>query len=507
MLSRATKGFSFRLTFCISFIFSAFSRADVKLPLLISDNMVLQQKARATVWGEASPGEKITVKIGEFTQLTSAGKDGRWLVKLPALKAGGSYEMSISGKNKITIHNVLAGEVWVCSGQSNMQWHVSEAGDAQNEIAAANYPEIRMFTVAKKSSDKPESDCQGKWEICSPQTVGNFSAAGYYFGRELHQALKYPIGLINSSSGSTTAEEWIPADALEKEANLKTIAREESNEMAMAREEYKRRFAEWFAASEQAKANNQPPPPEPTPPKVAKESHPPSLLFNGMISPLLHYSIRGVVWYQGESNTRNATLYRKLFPVLIGSWRKFWGESDFPFLFVQLPNFLLRKSSPAESSWAELREAQLMASKIPKTSMVVTIDIGEEHNLHPPNKQELGRRLALAARANVYGEEVAWSGPVFSTHKIEGDKVVLTFKQLNGGLVIKNGDVLKGFAIAGADKKFVWADAKIEDDKVVAHSNEVPNPVSVRYAWADNPDCNLYNKAGLPASPFRLDDW
>ena len=481
--------------------------AEVSLPSLISDNMVLQQRTRATVWGEANPNEKVTVKIAGVTQATTARADGQWVVKLPTLKAGGPYDMTISGRNQITVHNVLVGEVWVCSGQSNMQWLVSESKDASAEIATANYPEIRLFTVAKKVSDKQESDCQGSWQVCSQMTVGNFSAVGYYFARELHEALKTPVGLINSSCGSTAAEEWIPSDGLNFEPDLKSIAQEQGTQQPMEREEYKRKYAEWVAACEQAKAANQTPPPEPAAPKFTGGAHTPSTLFNGMISPLLPYSIRGVVWYQGESNTSNPQLYRKLFPVLIRSWRQSWGEGDFPFIYVQLPNYLLTKTLPSDSSWAELREAQSMALKVPKTAMAVTIDIGEEHNLHPANKQEVGSRLALAARALAYGDAITASGPVFGSSKIVGDSIVLGFKPSGSGLVAKGGGSLKGFAIAGAGKKFVWADAKIDGEKVVVHSDQVPNPVAVRYAWADNPDCNLSNKAGLPASPFRTDDW
>jgi len=274
----------------------------------------------------------------------------------------------------------------------------------------------------------------------------------------------------------------------------------------MAKEEYKRRYADWVAESEKAKAENGTVPPEPAAPKIAAQPHPSSTSFNGMISPLLPYSIRGVIWYQGESNTRNAPLYRKLFPALIQSWRRSWGEGDFPFLYVQLPNYLLKKTLPTNSSWAELREAQLMTLKIPKTAMAVTIDIGED-NLHPANKQDVGARLALAARANVYGEGITASGPIFNSSKIDGNKIILSFKQVAGGLVAKGGEPLKGFAIAGDDKKFMWADAEIDGDKVIVHSDEVPKPVAVRYAWADNPYSNLCNKADLPASPFRTDDW
>ena len=509
MLIRALK-LSLPLLVCSALFPALPCFADVRLPALISDNMVLQQKAKTTVWGEADPNEKVTVKIGTVTQSVTSGVDGHWAMKLPVMKAGGPYDMTISGRNKITILNVMVGEVWVCSGQSNMEWRVNASKDAEDEIAAANYPKIRMFTVEQKTSDKRESDCEGKWVVCDPSAAGDFSAVAYFFGREIFQSQKIPVGLVVSASeGPSKAEDWIPADGLDLDPDLRALAAGKSADSTMATEEYKRRYAEWVTATAQAKADNQPLPPEPGAPKEGAKSTPPSQLFNGMISPLLPYSIRGVVWYQGESNTRNPQLYRKLFPVLVRSWRQSWGQGDFPFLFVQLPGFLLKKSFPTDSAWAELREAQAMALKLPKTAMAVTIDIGDEHTLHPLNKQEVGRRLALAARANVYGEEVVASGPVFVSQKIDGSEITLSFKQLDGGLAVSmgGGSSLKGFAIAGADKKFVWADAKIVGDTVVVSSDQVPKPVAVRYAWGDNPDCNLAGKGGLPAAPFRTDDW
>jgi len=506
MLIRALRSYLPTLFFCGIFLSTVPCKADIRLPALISDNMVLQQKTKATVWGAADPNEKITVKIAEVSQNITASADGHWALKLPPLKAGGPFEMTISGRNRIVIHNVLVGEVWVCSGQSNMEWPVNGAKDAQSEIDAAKFPKIRMFAVEKKVSSTPESTCEGKWVICDPSTVAAFSAVGYFFGRDLYNALKTPVGLITSASGATSAEDWIPKEGFESDPNLRSVAAVQDVDPAMAKEEYKRRYADWVAESEKAKAENGTVPPEPAAPKIAAQPHPSSTSFNGMISPLLPYSIRGVIWYQGESNTRNAPLYRKLFPALIQSWRRSWGEGDFPFLYVQLPNYLLKKTLPTNSSWAELREAQLMTLKIPKTAMAVTIDIGED-NLHPANKQDVGARLALAARANVYGEGITASGPIFNSSKIDGNKIILSFKQVAGGLVAKGGEPLKGFAIAGDDKKFMWADAEIDGDKVIVHSDEVPKPVAVRYAWADNPYSNLCNKADLPASPFRTDDW
>jgi sialate O-acetylesterase len=507
MLIRALKSLPLPLLLCGAFFTPLPCSAGVRLPAIISDNMVLQQKTKATVWGVADPNEKVTVKIHGVTGSVTAGVDGHWAIKLPPMKAGGPYEMTISGRNKITVENVMVGEVWVCAGQSNMAWPVKDSKDAQAEIAAAQYPKIRMFIVQEKASDKRESECEGKWVVCDPSTAADFSAVAYFFGREILQSQKVPVGMITSASdGPSKAEDWIPADGMDLDPDLRSLAAGQSGDAEMAREEYKRRYAEWVAATEKAKAENLPLPPEPDPPNDGAKTGPYSTLFNGMISPLLPCSIRGVAWYQGESNTRNPQLYRKLFPVLIRSWRQSWGQGDFPFLFVQLPGFRLKKSLPGNSDWAELREAQAAALKLPRTAMAVTIDIGED-NIHPANKQEVGRRLGLLAQANVYGDDVAASGPVFVSSKINGNQIILSFKQLDGGLVTRDGNSLTGFAIAGADRQFAWADAKIEGDTVVVSSGQVPKPVAMRYAWGDNPDCSLAGKGGLPAAPFRTDDW
>lgn len=496
------------LLLCCAFFSPLDCRAGVRLPAIISDNMVLQQKTKATLWGDADPNEKVTVKIGDTVQSVTAGVDGHWAMKLPPMKPGGPYDMTISGRNKITVANVMVGEVWVCAGQSNMEWPVKASKDAEAGIAAAQYPKIRVFTVQDRASDKHESDCVGKWVVCDPSTAGDFSAVAYYFGREIFQSQKIPVGLVvSASAGPSKAEDWIPPDGLDLDPDLAAMSAGKSGDAEMKREEYKRRYAAWIAASAKAKEENQPAPPEPAPPGDDAKAGPYSTLFNGMISPLLPCSIRGVAWYQGEGNTSNPQLYRKLFPVLIRGWRQSWGQGDFPFLFVQLPGYRLKKSFPADSAWAELREAQAMALKLPKTGMAVTIDIGED-NIHPANKQEVGHRLGLIARSMVYDDEdVDASGPVFSAAKFDGSQAVLSFKQLNGGLASKGDGSLRGFAIAGADKKFVWADARIQGNQVLVSADQVPNPVAVRYAWGDNPDCDLCGKQGLPAAPFRTDNW
>ncbi len=448
------------------------AQGELKLPSILGDHMVFQQGMPIVVWGWGKPGEEVKVSLDGMERKGKVYADGKWMVKLPARPAGGPYEVKItSGEDEITLKDVLIGEVWVCSGQSNMEWPVAASNNAQEEISRANYPQIRLFTVPHATSLVPQENCGGRWEVCSPNTVGGFSAVAYFFGREIHEKLKVPIGLIHTSWGGTPAESWTDLETLRSDPDLtpllERIPKESTN------------LNPWI----------------------------PTALYNAMIHPLLPFRIRGAIWYQGESNADRAYQYRKLFPVMIEGWRRNWKEGDFPFLFVQLANFMARQPEPTESAWAELREAQLLTLKtVPNTGMAVAIDIGDANDIHPRNKQDVGKRLALWALALTYGQKVEYSGPIYREMRIEGDKIRIFFDHADGGLVAKGGE-LKGFAIAGADRKFHWARARIEGDTVVVWSEEVPQPVAVRYAWADNPDCNLYNKAGLPAPPFRTDDW
>jgi sialate O-acetylesterase len=431
------------------------------------------------------------------------------------MKAGtGPLEMTVAGKNTLKLTNILVGEVWVCSGQSNMEWSLNRINNGDKEIAEAKYPKIRLFMVAKATAAAPQADCKGQWVECSPQTVPPFSAVGYLFGRQLHQDLGVPVGLIGSNWGGTPAESWTSREMLEADPDLKVIydrwkqnAENYSKALEAWEKSKEKSLADWKAAADKAKAEGKQAPRQPAPPNdPAKSPHCPTSLYNGMIAPLIPLGIRGAIWYQGESNAGRPVEYRKLFPAMITDWRKHWGEGDFTFLFVQLANFMARKNEPTASNWAALREAQTMTLALPKTGMAVIIDIGEANNIHPKNKQDVGKRLALAAEAGTYGKDVVYSGPMYESMKVEGDKVHLKFKHIGGGLVAK-GDKLTGFAVAGEDKKFVWADAKIEGDTVVVSAKDMVKPLAVRYAWADNPECNLYNKADLPAVPFRTDDW
>lgn len=492
------------------------SFAGVRLPTFISDNMVLQQGKPVPVWGDADPGESVTVTFGDQHQTATADAAGRWKVVLDPLKAGGPFEMTIAGKNSIIIHNILVGEVWVCSGQSNMEMAVGSRegvfGGVKNfekEVAAANYPMLHLFTAGRAVASQPQANVEGKWVVANPETVFTFSAVGYLFGRDLHRTLHVPVGLIASSWGGTPAESWTSSDALTADPEMGPLLTQWQSQLAGASglvQKYVQNLTEWEKSAEKAESNGSVAPASPEFPGDPR-SNPwrPSGLWNGMMAPLVPYAIAGAIWYQGEANTNRAYQYRKLFQTMISDWRSKWGEGDFPFLFVQLASF--DQSYSPKTSWAELREAQTMALSLPKTGMAVTVDIGDANDIHPKNKQEVGRRLALAAEAIAYGRNEIYSGPMYKSMQVSGSAIRLVFDHVGGGLVAKGFAVLKGFEIAGDDRKFLPATASVEGNDVVVRSVKVVHPAAVRYGWADNPDCNLFSKAGLPASPFRTDDW
>jgi sialate O-acetylesterase len=496
---------------CLGFFLlstAAGASAEVKLPNLISDHMVLQQGMKVRIWGTAAPGEKVSVAFRDQKIAAEAGPDGQWQVHLEPLKAGGPDEMTVAGSNTIVLKNVLVGEVWVCSGQSNMWWPVSNSLNAREEIAAAQYPLIRLFTVAPVVAGKPQRDVDGLWAPASPESVAKFSAVGYFFGRALHKALSVPVGLIHSSWGGTPAESWTTRATLDSLPEVTPFLKLRDQLLpmyALQVQEFKQKYDDWLRAADQAEAEGKIMPAAPRPPDDPRGSAwRPGALYNAMIAPLVLFAIRGAIWYQGESNADRAVPYRKLFPAMIQDWRRAWGEGDFPFLFVQLANWTV---SDPKFTWPELREAQLMTLSLPKTGMAVAIDIGDPYDIHPKNKQEVGRRLALAAEAIAYGRDVVHSGPIYASMTVEGSKVRLNFKHTAGGLIARGAATLRGFEIAGEDRKFSPAQAVIRGTTIVVSSAQVARPVAVRYAWADNPSCNLYNKAGLPASPFRTDDW
>ena len=505
---------NYRTSFVVTFSALVFivveAHAAVRLPALISDGMVVQQGVKVNIWGTADPGERVTVILKDQEASGVTDKDGEWKVGLGPLSAGGPFTLTIRGTNTITLHDVLVGEVWVCSGQSNMGMTVSGVTNAQDEIAHADYPMLRLFTVGQGVAGKPQRDVKGYWVPSRPETVSNFSAAAYFFGRDLQRVLNVPIGLIHSSWGGTLAEAWTSRETLQSDPDYKSILDAGVKLLSpypRLFQDYDAQFAQWRQDSDKAESEGAPVPPVPPVPDDPRRSpNLPSGLFNAMIMPLTNYAIRGVIWYQGESNASRPIQYRKLFPALIRDWRRVWNEGDFPFLFVQLANWGINIS---QSNWPELREAQLMTLSLPKTGMAVAIDIGDGSDIHPKNKQEVGYRLALAAQAIAYGQDVIYSGPVYESMTVEGEKVRLHFKYGYGGLVAKNWPApnLSGFEIAGDDHKFVGADAKIDGDTILVSSGKVAHPVAVRYAFAMNPWCNLYNRMGLPASPFRTDNW
>ncbi len=640
-----------RITFLITLLYTFEIFGQVRLPKLISDGMVLQRDSKVKIWGWASPGEKVTVQFVKYKYTATTNENGEWNITLPKLKASGPFEMNIDASNSITIKDIMIGDVWVCSGQSNMEmpmkrvyplYETDIANSTNNFIRQFTVPQKYDFNIAHKDLDN------GSWQSANPETVLNFSAAGYFFAKDLYDKYKIPIGLIHTSLGGSPAEAWISEETLKKFPHYYNEAQQfkDSSLIKQIETSDQQRIKTWYSQLEQKdlgykdslkwsdpalntdnwitmnipgfwadseignvngavwfrKKLNLPQsysgknaklilgrivdadstfvngkfvgnvtyqyPPRwydlsanvlregenvialrvvnssgrggffPDKPyqlivdndtidlkgewqlKLGATMDPlgsqtfirwkPLGLYNAMIHPLLNYRIKGVIWYQGESNTaaNKAIEYRKLFPALISDWREKWKQGEFPFLFVQLANFMDAKDQPSESWWALLRESQLKSLSVPNTGMAVTIDIGEWNDIHPLNKKDVGNRLALAARRLAYKEKnIVYSGPFYKSMRIKGNTIELTFGNAGSGLVSKGGE-LKQFAIAGADKNFVWANAKIVKNKIVVWNDQIQNPVAVRYAWADNPKgANLYNKEGLPASPFRTDDF
>ncbi len=473
--------------------------AEVKLPTLFSDHMVVQRQRPVHVWGMAAPGESVAVSFRGESKSTSADRLGRWNVYLAPGEAGGPFEMIVRGKNALTLHDVLVGDVWLASGQSNMEFPMRKADNSDAEIAAAKYPKIRLLLVKKAYSDYPRSDVAVvPWTDCNPASVVDFSAVAYFFGREIHQREKVPIGLIDATWGGTPIEAWTSLPALTADAGLMPVFAARAAIMNQ-QEESLLSIQDEERQVEEAKSAGTPVP------KFSwhgdMNSWAPAALYNGMIAPLTPFAIRGVIWYQGETNSKLdlvPTMYQRVFPKMIQDWRSAWGEGDFPFLYVQLANF----TSTNLEDWATIREAQRKTLVLRNTAMAVTIDIGNPEDVHPTNKQDVGARLALAGRAVAYGETIEYSGPLFRGMSSDGSALRLWFDHATGGLQTKGGG-LRGFEIAGDDGLFHSAEAKIDGASVIVSSASVPEPTRVRYGWANSPDCNLYNGAGLPASPFE----
>ncbi len=626
------------------------TRADVKVARIFSSNMVLQQGLANPLWGWADKNEKITIQFAGKTVKSTADKNGKWKTTLPVMEYGGPYTLIVEGKNRIELKDILIGEVWVCSGQSNMEWVVNNVNNSEEEIAEANYPKLRMFTVPREIGQFPVDDLEGgQWEECTPNNVGHFSAVGYFFARKLLEELNVPIGMINTSWGGTVAETWISPENVSKDpgfiqalSELKQLDTENYEQEKLSKllglfdgqipsedgglkdgkalyaapnledEDwatikapllwensgypevdgiawYRTRFmltkeqaqnsAELYLSKVddkdmtwingnlvgQTNAYNEDRIYDvPTGVlqegenvlavrvadngggggiygedkdlylKVKDERIPlagkwkikftqvslaakgmrpndyPTLLYNGMINPIVPYGIKGAIWYQGESNASRAFQYRRVFQTLIKDWRQQWGIGDFPFLWVQLANFMQADEQPTDSEWAELREAQTMALALPNTGMASTIDIGEANDIHPRNKQDVGLRLGLNALKVAYHKDVVNSGPMYQSIEVKGSKAIIHFTETGSGLELKDKyGYLKAFSIAGADKRFYWAKGEIlNDNSVVVYSDEVENPVAVRFGWGNNPeDLNLFNNEGLPAVPFRTDSW
>lgn len=457
------------------------SAADVRLPRIFSDGMVLQREQLIRIWGWADVGERVTVGLKDQRHETVAGADGRWQLALSPELAGGPFELVVSGRNSVSFTDVWIGEVWVCSGQSNMRWVVKESANAEQEIADADYPQIRQVLIPRRMAASPLDDVGEalEWKTATAENVGDFTAVGYFYARELYRELKVPIGLINTVWGGTRLESWISIEGMYRHRELSEAARV-------------------FEEVPKDSLN-----------QADKPNTYPTLLFNAMISPLLPYTIKGIIWYQGEANTGRAYQYREAFPLLINDWRGKWGLGDFPFYFAQLSSFkALGGNSNMGSTWAELREAQHMTLALPRTGQAITIDIGNTDDIHPRNKQDVGKRLAGIALFESYGQDVVYSGPTYRKHRSNGNQVIIDFDHVHGGLTTHDGSDVIGFEIAGSDRVFHPAEALIAGNQIIVTSPAVSKPKAVRYAWADDPGTsNLFNMNGLPAAPFRTDDW
>ena len=488
------------LAVMVSLLGASTVMADVTLPNVFGEHMVLQRGQKNKVWGKAAAGEEVSVSIAAQNHKTKAGADGSWSVMLDPLDVGDPLTLTVKGKNEIKFGDVLVGEVWICSGQSNMQWSVNSSNDADLERATAKHPKLRMINFPQIGVQEPIwTHPNSQWQTCTPETVGNWSAVGYFFGRQLQRTLDVPVGLINNAWGGSAAEAWVNRDLLTKTPSMRPLierwmlsekAFDELSKKTDLTEDQKKQLA---GMQNQMRGNSRP-----------------ANIYNGVLSSHIGYGIRGAIWYQGESNAGRAYQYRDLFPLMIQNWRDEFAQGDFPFYWVQLADFLAEKPEPGDSSWAELREAQTMTMKrLPNTGEAVIIDIGEGKDIHPKNKVDVGRRLARWALAETYKVPgIAARSPIYKSMEKSGDKIVLTFENVTGGWRPFDVNEPRGFAIAGEDKKFVWASAKIlPDGRIEVSHLAVKDPVAVRYGWADNPVVNMYSQAGLPLTPFRTDDW
>lgn len=488
--------------------------ADVRLPDVLGDAMVVQQKQKVPVWGTADAGEAVAVTFGKQKKTAVADADGKWRVDLSPMNANATPQvMTIVGKNKIELKDILVGEVWLVSGQSNMQWTLMQSNNGEAEVAKATHPNIRLFNVSREVAFKRKTGALGIWAACTPQSVKDFSGIGYYFAVELQKDLKVPVGIINSSYGGSQAEAWTPVRYLISYPQLATTVERTKiweAERPKVKEDYAAAIAKWRDDSEKAKAAGARPSPSPSVPDALRDYRVASSIYDGMIEPLMPFAIKGAVWYQGESNEARAYQYNFLLPVMMRAWRDGWEQRKMPFGIVQLPNYRAVKAEPEESNWSFLREAQRKTfMSDPTTGLIVTIDVGEASDIHPRNKIDVGWRVSQWALADVYGRKIVSGGPVYDRSEIKAKKVILSFKNAGAGLKTKSGENLSEFSIAGQDGKWHWAEAKITaKNKIEVWSEQVPRPLAVRYAFNSNPKTpNLTNSSGIPASPFRTDNW
>ena len=490
---------------------SSLFAAGFRLAAPISDHMVLQREKPVAVWGWADAGESVTVAFAGQSKTATADADGKWMLKLDALKASAeSRTLTVTGKDghKLEVKDVLVGEVWLGSGQSNMSMNVQSSNNFDAEKAAAQYPLIRHYQESSTHSEQPKAEGKGTWKACTPDNVGSFSAVLYFFGREIHREVGVPVGLVNTSVGGTPIESWVSAEAQSSNPETKAIYDMQMKayqdfDATKATALYEKQLAAWKIAAAKAKSAKTDLPRKPVDPIAWRNfKGGPAGLFNGKVANLVPYTLRGMLWYQGEGNAGNPGLYEQQLSQLVTSWRTLW-QDEVPFAWVQLPNY---RDSDSES-WPRIRESMMKVLALPKTGMAITLDIGDPKDIHPKNKQDVGKRLSFWALESVYGLKVAaTSGPLPLGNKVEGSSVRVSLKHA-AGLKTRDGSAARGFRIAGADKVWKPASARIEGTEVVVSSPEVTSPVAVRYAWAENPDCNLVNGADLPATSFRTDDW
>jgi sialate O-acetylesterase len=495
---------------------AASARAELKLPAIISDHMVLQQKQSDPIWGWDTPGTKVTVTFAGQTKTAEAGADGRWTVKLDPLTANDQPQtITIEGSSKKELQDVLIGEVWMCSGQSNMGFTLNGDWNGDLEAAASKLPKLRLIKVPNVGTQELQNDFKGDWKESNAANAAPFTAVGFLFGRYLQNILGVPVGLIDNAWGGSAAEAWIRRETLDKDPRFALLAQnnrntEDFNQSEKSKEAYEASLEKWKQDAEKAKAEGKPAPRQPqSPDKWLSGNARVGNIFAGVVNPTLGYGIKGVIWYQGETNAGRAYEYAQLFPFMIEQWRKEWAEGDFPFYWVQLANYMEQKPEPGDSQWAELRESQTKTMQLPNTGQAVIIDLGEGKNIHPKDKHDVAARLVRWALVKDYGMKLPYRSPEFKSVDFDGNKAIVTLDYFGSGLYTFGVDEAIGFAVCGEDKVWHWAKGKVlPGDKIEVTSEQVAKPIAVRYAWANNPVCNLFSKdAGLPVTPFRTDDF